>query len=88
MSTSTNSPEPSLQERQEFFKECQYHDWYYEYSDDGRVYDRGRSAYAKLSGKANSHPKFLEIYKAWEKYVWGGPTFARESKPKPVMPEV
>ena len=87
MSTNSNSPEPTLEERQEFFKQCMFHDWFYQYADDHRSYTEGRNASAKLSGKANSHPKFLEIYTEWKEYCFSGPAFATESKPKPIMPE-
>ena len=34
-----------------FEKMCKEHDWYYEYSDDHRVWQKGRDAYSKLVSK-------------------------------------
>jgi hypothetical protein len=88
MSTSTSKYEPTLEERQEFFKQCKAHDWYYQYSDDGRVYDRGREASHRLQSKASTHPSLKEIYKSWSDYMFTGKTFGNEQAPKPIMPEV
>ena len=87
MSTNTNSPEPTLEERQEFFKQCQSHDWYYQYSDDGRVYDRGRETSHRLQSKAKTHPALMEIYKSWSNYKFTGKSFGTEQSPEPVIPE-
>lgn len=37
----------------EFIQELQCHDWYYEYSDDGSVWRRGRAQRQALEAKAD-----------------------------------
>jgi hypothetical protein len=34
-----------------FEKLCKEHDWYYEYSDDHRVWSKGRDDYGRLQAK-------------------------------------
>lgn len=87
MSTNTSSS-PTLEERQAFFKMCESHDWYYEYSDDGRVWRKGRDQYEKLQSMVAKHEEYRAIYRSWAEYKFSGPHTKTEKKPRPIMPEV
>lgn len=88
MSTNSTGPKPTLEERQAFFKMCESHDWYYEYSDDGRCWRKGREQYEKLQSMVAKHEDYREIYKSWVEYKFSGPHTNTEKKPRPIMPEV
>lgn len=54
----------------EFFKECQAHDWYYDFSDDGDVYRRGKANEVRLQGIARRvEGVFGRIWDDWSRYV-------------------
>lgn len=88
MSTNTNNPKPTLEERQAFFKLCKGHDWYYEYADDGHSYQKGRNQRTKLRDMAALHEDYREIFTSWCEYIRSGHHTNTEKKPKPIMPEV
>ena len=88
MSTNSTGPKPTLEERQAFFKMCESHDWYYEYSDDGRCWRKGREEYERLQTMVAKHEDYKAIYKAWVDYKFSGPHTNTEKKPRPIMPEV
>ena len=69
----------------EFFGQCSVHDWFYDYSDDQRVYSQGQRATAILISVSKTDPLFERIYKAWSDYVWSGPPFKTERKPQPKL---
>lgn len=41
-------------------------DWYYEFSDDGRVYRRGKEAHRNIKIVASKHPHLHAAYSAFE----------------------
>lgn len=88
MSTNSTGPKPTLEERQAFFKMCESHDWYYEYSDDGRCWRKGREEYERLQTMVAKHEDYKAIYTAWVDYKFSGPHTNTEKKPRPIMPEV
>lgn len=89
MFTVTNNPDkvPTLEQLQNFYDLCSKHDWYYDYSDDHRVWSRGNSEYDKLKTVGALHPKYQEMFVAWSKYVFSGNHFGTEKPPKPSRPE-
>lgn len=54
---------------QEFFSLCSTHDWYYQYSEDSGVYNRGHTQSVRLSRLAGTNPTFAKIYKDWCLYI-------------------
>ena len=62
------------------------HDWYYEYSDDGRVYRAGRDAEMALREASKESAAHLELYSTYHEYVFSGPAWNTEKKPKPASP--
>lgn len=76
----------NLIELQEFYDKLERFDWYYEWSDDGKVYRKGQEEARKLSREASGDPGKLDLYKAFKEYVSSGPAFNTEQKPKPERP--
>lgn len=50
---------------EEFDKLLASHDWGYEYSDDMRVWERGRANQNKLRRMADESPDHLSLFAAW-----------------------
>jgi uncharacterized alpha-E superfamily protein len=53
---------------EEFFNACMKHDWYYEFSDDGRVYNRGKEAERLLESYIATNDTFKNIYNDFIKW--------------------
>lgn len=73
---------------QEFYDKCAAFDWYYEYSDDHRVWQRGCTAHDALRAEAASDPAKSEIYQAWHKHMFTGEPWKSERAPRPEKPAV
>lgn len=55
-------------EYQAYYNRCRNADWYYDYSDDGWMYERGRQQIAKLQSEASEDETKHAIFhgiKAW-----------------------
>lgn len=66
-----------------FFARCAGHDWYYQMSDDLRVYQAGKAVRKALEREANESPVKQAIFDAWNDYYFSGPSFGTEQAPKP-----
>lgn len=62
----------------EFWDKCRIHDWSYEYSDDGKVFEKGAREEKVLRSLAEQYG-YQDIYDAWMKYIFG-------KGPKPERP--
>jgi len=71
---------------QEFFDELEKHDWYYEYSDDQRVWDKGNTNSKRLSGISEESEEHKKLYKDYTNHMYSGETFEKEKIPKPDRP--
>jgi hypothetical protein len=70
-----------------FYDRCKHIDWYYDYSDDGRVYERGRNAMRQLEAEAKAAPELKAIFDAWHDYYHvGKPPGQDPGKQKPERP--
>jgi hypothetical protein len=74
---------------QEFYDACERHDWFYQMSDDGRVFRAGRATSEQLQAEASvdSTGRKLAIFESWSDYHFSGPAYGSEKAPKPVRPE-
>ena len=54
----------------EYFKELQRHDWYYEYSDDHKVWEKGRNNSKRIQAAAQESEVMLRMYKDYADYVF------------------
>ena len=69
----------------EFFHKCEHFDWYFEWSDDFRVWSSGLLARNNLRDIAKNDPILRNIYTAWVEYSFSGFGFGNAQKPKPVL---
>lgn len=47
-------------------------DWFYEYSDDHSVWQRGSTAHSKILATAKTSPQHQELYDLWKKRWFTG----------------
>lgn len=69
---------------EEFFEACRCHDWFYDFSDDPRVYRRGYAARQKIRSATDNAVK-QKMYTAWYNYMFSGPAFKTERAPEPKL---
>lgn len=67
----------------DYFNRCASFDWFYDFSDDGRVYRAGRDGEASLEGAAQAFPLFAEIKAAWARYMFSGTEWGLPKARKP-----
>lgn len=72
---------------QDYYLMLENFDWFYEMSDDGRVYERGRKAEARLKEVAKTSPKHKEMFDSFRLYIYSGPPWGTDKLPKPVAPD-
>lgn len=61
-----------MTELKDFYRMLGYHDWYYEYSDDHRVWTKGRDAKDTLERIAKESPEHKKLYEEFAKYIFSG----------------
>lgn len=65
----------------EFFTACEQHDWYFEFADDHRSWERGRAS--KLIEQAKADPHHADMMEAFERYAFSGERFGTPKAEKP-----
>ena len=68
-----------------YFDMCRNFDWYFENSDDDRVYTAGMKCREKLREFADSDEVLMKVYKAWEAYEFSGDLFGTPQLPEPQL---
>ena len=58
----------TLAELDEFVRNCDAHDWTYEFSDDGAMYRRGQSQRMALNSKAKTDAVLMAAFNAYLNY--------------------
>lgn len=71
---------------QEYYDQLASHDWYYHFSDDGRVYNAGYQEQNALKEIAKKSPEFQALYDAWHNYMFTGEPWGNERAPYPERP--
>lgn len=71
----------------DFYDELEKFDWFYYMSDDRAVFNRGSQRSAKISEIAAESERHQKLYKDYEDYVFGGPTWKADKKEKPPRPK-
>ena len=65
-----------------------YHDWYYDYSDDHSVWQRGRDASENLRRIAETNGKeFKDLRDGFRAHYFSGDAFGKEKQPIPEKPK-
>ena len=54
---------------EEYFKKLQYHDWFYEYSDDHSVWKKGLDARGELQNLAKESDLFATMFSEYLAYI-------------------
>jgi hypothetical protein len=62
---------------QDFDQKLRNHDWYYNYSDDGRVWRAGEQVENEIRSISKLSPQHLELFEAWNQYYFSGPSFEK-----------
>lgn len=71
---------------QQLWDDLRYFDWFHDHSDDPSVRRDGAIREAELRRRAESIEGGLEMFQAWRKHVWTGPSFGTPKAPKPERP--
>ena len=71
----------------DYYDMLERHDWYYHYSDDGRVYEQGQRAHASLLSIANASAEHKALFEAYSNHMFTGDPWKTERAPKPARPE-
>jgi len=71
---------------QEFYDELDKHDWYYEYSDDHGVWNRGQSEWNRLYIAAKDSLEFQALMKSFHQHYYSGKPWGTDKQPKPNRP--
>jgi len=53
----------------EYFKQLRYHDWYYNYSDDHRVWKAGSANYDLIRDKSKENVIYKRMYNEFTKWM-------------------
>jgi len=53
----------------EYFKQLRYHDWYYNYSDDHRVWKAGSANYDLIRDKSKENVTYKRMYNEFAKWM-------------------
>jgi len=61
----------TIMSKEDFYKKCEYHDWTFACSDDSKVYRAGKASHEQLEKLAQSDPVFLQIFTAFDNFVFG-----------------
>lgn len=73
---------------EEYYRELEYHDWYYHYTDDHSVWLRGQANAERIDRIAEQSPEHRALRDAWAAHQFSGPPWNTERAPKPERPTV
>lgn len=69
----------------QYFDDCEAFDWYYEFSDDHRVWKEGKTGHEELIDRSKTLGEDARaIYKAWHNHMFTGEAWSTDQAPKPV----
>jgi hypothetical protein len=69
----------TVDELRSYYDALSRHEWTFDFSDDCRVWDKGRCELDYLQGMTTKNSRFAELFRDFGNYVWGG-------APKPARP--
>jgi len=56
----------------EFYRMLENHDWYHQFSDDGRAFLSGEREESRLKSIAAGSPERKALFDSYHHYVWKG----------------
>lgn len=60
----------TLEQFDNYLNKLAVFDWYYDYSDDNRVWQSGKANRQALLDEASKHPILAQAFTAWGQYVF------------------
>jgi len=70
----------------DFYDELSRHDWYYQFSDDYGVWQRGERDSARLTVISCESPRHGALMEAFTKHYYSGKPWGTPESPKPDRP--
>ena len=70
----------------DFWIELNKHDWYYDFSDDHSVWQRGQKRKDELVAMSQESPQNKALYDKMAKHWFSGEPWGTEKAPKPEQP--
>jgi hypothetical protein len=64
----------TVDELRSYYDALSRHEWTFDYSDDYRVWDKGRREMEYLQGMTTKNPRFAELFREFSNYIWGRAT--------------
>ena len=61
----------------QYYDELKVFDWYFEYSDDYRVYTKGRDNYNKLKGISGESEEHKQLFNAFKDYYFNNGNYPK-----------
>ncbi len=74
-------------ELRDYYDELEKHDWFYEMTEDHRVWQLGNRASARIARISKESPEHEALRSAYHKHVFSGPNWGTEKASKPEKPE-
>jgi len=71
----------------EYYDELAGHDWYYNYSDDYSVWQRGLRNKRRLVAIAQQSEKHMELLEGFQRHMFTGEPWGNKREPKPERPK-
>lgn len=71
---------------QEYWDQLNRHDWYYEYSDDHSVWQRGGAELGRLKALSDLTPEHRALWEGFNKHMFSVEAWKTEKAPKPERP--
>jgi|TARA_Y100000310_G_scaffold44394_1_gene41431 hypothetical protein len=71
---------------QEFWDMLNRHDWYYQFSDDHRIWSEGSKNSDQIRLLSDISPEHKKLYEGFCKHFFGGEHFNKVESPKPERP--
>lgn len=69
----------------EYFQSLMGFDWYYAFSDDGRVWRAGEARGAELKRISNTSPTHKAMWEAWSNHMFSGEPWKTKQTPEPKL---
>lgn len=70
----------------EYYDQLERHDWYYEWSDDHGVWERGSADASRLKQISEESPEHKALWDGFNKHKFSGESWGTEKQPKPERP--
>lgn len=71
----------------EYYKMLKEHDWYFDWSDDGRVWEKGRAAHSRLAAMSTQSPEHKALWEGFKSHKFTGKPWNTEQAPMPEEPK-